>query len=344
MRTWRRLGSICFVFGFSVLVPVLAQPQAQDPLAVAEAMLQRGQFAQAEALLRQTESASSPRGHYLMGFTLIQLYRFDEAEAELQEAVAARQEPAWLHALAKSQLEQDKNRSALESAQRAIALDPAPDYLFAAAMAALNMGELDTAEGLLERCVAAGPGIAEAHYKLARLRVDRGEYEAARPQLVACLKSAPGHLEARYLSGLVARRSGDLEGAVAALEVVVAEVPGHVGALFNLGGALIELGRAEEGRRRLDQFRAMSELQDVIEFHLQAIRKNPDSVDGRLYVAGQLLRAGRADEALEQLLAARQLAPGRAEIYRELALTFERLGRQNESQQAARFAAQLEGR
>jgi predicted Zn-dependent protease len=117
-----------------------------------------------------------------------------------------------------------------------------------------------------------------------------------------------------------------------------------VGALYNLGRVLGRLGRTEEARERLAELAAMSRRRDEIDFALAAVARNPTRVDARLAVAAKLLDAGSAEEALEQLLAARRLEPGRAETYRLLARTFTRLGRDEPARQAAAFAGQLEER
>ncbi len=320
---------------------------AQDAsLQQIETLIQQGRFLQAEAALRPLVSARpTPQGRYLLGFTLIHLFRFEEAEQQLRQAVEAEpQRHAWLHGLARSLLEQGRNRSAIEVLERAIALAPRPEYRFAKAMCALNVGELETAEAELRQALAGRPEDAEALYKLGEILVERGDYRSARRFLERALEANPGHLEARYLAGLTAAHGDDSAAAVRLFEEVLRAVPGHVGALYNLGRTLAGMGREAEARRRLEEFRAMSALQDETDFLVRAVQKNPGNLDVRLAAAGKLLRLGRAGEAMEQLAAARRLEPARPEIYDLMAEALRRSGRDEEARQAAAVARRLRER
>ena len=318
-----------------------AQPGAATGLDEIESMIAGGRHAAAEQALLSLGDAG-PRADYLLGFARLELYRFAEAETALRRAVAGEPENhAWLLALAKSLLEQGRNLAAMEVLERAIALEPDPDYFFARAMCALNLGDLDSAEADLRRSIRARPGHTEALYKLGRILVDRGDYGASLEHLRACLDLRPNHLEARFLLGLAANHTGDPETAREAFEAVIAAVPGHVGARYNLGRALLQLGREEEGMARLDEFREMSRLRDQIDFFRQAVKKNPRNAEGRAALARLLLQAGRTEEALREALAARQLAPADPKAYRLLAAAFRRLGREADARRADEFAQRL---
>ena len=324
------------------LPPAAAGQGAEADLEAIASAISRGQFAAAERALRRLPQRG-PRGDYLLGFSLIQLFRFEEAEAALRRATESRPgNHVWLHALAKSLIEQRKNLAAIEVLDRALALEPDPDYHFAKAMCALNTGDLETAEAELRACLAGDPEHGEALYKLGRILVDRGEYGAALVPLRASLEVAPGNLEARFLLGLAAGRDGDPETARRAFETVLERVPGHTGAVYNLGRVLIQLGRRDEGLARLERFRALSPLQDRIDHLERAAQKNPRNLDLRLELARLLLEVGKGQEALDNLLAARQLDPGSAAAYRLLADAFRRLGQPDNAVRAEAFARRLE--
>ncbi len=93
----------------------------------------------------------------------------------------------------------------------------------------------------------------------------------------------------------------------------------------------------------MDQFRGMSELRDEIDFNAQAVRKNPDNIEGRLYLASLYLRAGRSQDALGELLTTRTLAPRDPRVYRSLGAAYRRLGDEGNAQRAERYAASLGG-
>jgi tetratricopeptide (TPR) repeat protein len=343
-RRARRVGPMAALcLALWVPDPGLAQAGPDRSLSQIEGMIQTGRLAEAEQALRSLSAAGAgARADYLLGFTLLQLYRLDEAEVALRRAVDRRPEQlAWLHALAKALQEQGKNLAAIEVLDRAIAREPRPDYLFARAMCALNVGDLAAAEADLRRCIRDSPGHTEALYSLGRILVDQGEYTASLEPLRACLERQPSHLEARFLLGLAASHTGDPEAARQAFEAVIEAVPGHVGARYNLGRVLIELGRREEGVARLEEFRSLSRLRDQIDFFRQAVKKNPRNQEGRVALSRLLLDAGRTEEALQELLAARQVAPRDTETFRLLAVAFRRLGREADAARAEGVARRL---
>ena len=92
----------------------------------------------------------------------------------------------------------------------------------------------------------------------------------------------------------------------------------------------------------MEQFRIMSELRDEIDFTARAVRKNPDNINGRLYLASLYLQTGETQEALTELLAARERAPRDARIYRSLGTAYRRLGDENRASRAERLADSIE--
>ncbi len=330
------------------LVAVVASAgwgQASAGLVQAEQLIRQGRFGEADAFLaRVLATTPSARGHYLHGFALLELYRFEQAAEAFARALDFEPDrPEWRHALAKALLEQGKNRAAIDELDRALALDARPAYRFAKAMCALNIGDLSLAERELTSSLAAEPGNAAAHLALGRIRFDRGDWQAAAEALSAALELDPGLVEARYLNGLAADRLGRRELARQELERVVRAVPGHVGALYNLGRVLQRLGEPQAARARLEEFGEKSELADRADFLTRAVKRNPDNLPGRLELARTLLDLGRTQEALDELLGARSLAPRHAPTYELMAAALRRLGRAEEAARAERFAAQQGG-
>jgi tetratricopeptide (TPR) repeat protein len=308
-----------------------------------QTLIQQGRYAQAEAALRSMP-ARSGETDYLLGFTLIQLYRFDEAEQVLRRAVE--DQPAnldRLHALSKSLLEQGKNLAAIEILDRALAVASRPDLHFARAMCALNAGRAEEAERDLRASLAGQGKNPEALFKLGRLELDRGNFAEARGRFAAALAIAPQHLEARFSLAVAELRSGNAAGAIGSLEQVLDQVPGHVGALYNLARAFQASKRSEEARSTLERFRKMSAAQDEADYLQQAVKKNPQNIDGRLALVAKLLEIGQAESALREALVARQLGPERAGTYHLLAEALARLGRTADAEQARGFARRLEG-
>ncbi|MBT8111993.1 MAG: tetratricopeptide repeat protein [Gammaproteobacteria bacterium] len=308
-------------------------------------LLRRQDYARAEPLLREVLARKADaEADYLLGFLLIETYRFEEAEQHLLRAVAARPlEDHWLMVLAKSQLEQGKNINAGKTLQQAINLDPLPGYYHAHAMTALNTGDFDAAEASLRACIQEDPEHNDALYRLGGLLIDKGRGEDGIAFLERARTLNPDNVDTLYELGAAYRHAGRRNEAEKILYAVVARVPGHVGALHNLARVLIQSAKYEAAEEVQEKFRAMSKLRDEIDFNEQAVRKNPDNIDGRLHLATLLLRAGRTQDALSALLAARVLAPRDARVYRTLATAYRGLGDENNAERAERFATMIGG-
>ncbi len=342
-RTIRRL-IVCATAGYLVAGGVSGQTSNGVTLDQAEALIQSGRYEQAERSLRLLISQDpSGKAYYLLGFTLIQLYRYDDAEVILRTAVRLQSDRAdWKLPLAKSLLEQGKNLAAIDVLDDAIAIEPQADFFYARAMCFLNLGDLLAAEESLQQSVALAPGHVPALYQLGRIAVFQGEYAKSIDLLQESLARNANNVEARYLLGLSYRRTGEADAARREFEAVLSRVPGHVGALYNLGTLLIAAGDTEEGRRRLGEFRDTSRLQDEIEFNKTAVRKNPDNLAGRLHLAGLLFETGNSTEALEQLNIARRMAPEEPEIYVMMARALRLMGDANSARRAEAFAKTLQ--
>lgn len=335
-----RVGAVVLTITLCAPSVALAQGGSLDE---ARAHLQRGNFRAAEQVLsRFLESGTNGEAEYLLGFARIELYRFEEAEESLRRAVADdSQNVDRLHALAKSLLEQGKNLAAIEVLDSALEVAPRADLYFARAMCALNVGRSEAARRNLEASLKLQSDNAEVLYKLGRIEFDEGDYASGKARFEAALKAQPGHLEARALLGVAELRLGNVPRSIGLFRTVLTKVPGHVGALFNLARAYRVAGRQAEAQATLERFRAVSKIQDEADFLVRAVERNPTNIEGRLVLAGKLLEIGKAEEALPQLLAARQLAPRRLEVYEMLAKGLQRLGRLAEARRALELAEQL---
>lgn len=342
------------------------QPERLDDVVV---MLKAGRYASAEPFLRQMlQSQPTAEVKYLLGVCLMGQYDSEQAEPFLREAVGERpKEHVWLHTLAKSLMEQGHNLEAIEALDKAIAISPLPEYRFSKAMSAYNIGDLSLAENELRRC-ARDPKLqffkdgqivdqrGEALYQLGKILELQGREQDAVEQFHQCLSVQPEHLEARFHLGMAYKKDGRHKEALEAFEWVLAKVPSHLGAHYNLYRTLMALGLEDEGRRRLQELKALAKVEDEIQFHLSSAEaiehtlkdgvggeaERLELVEKRLTLGRLLFEAGRTEDAVEHLLAARRLDPQRSHTYRLLAEAFRRLGRQSDAARAETFAQELE--
>ena len=336
--------------GIVTIVVCLAFPATSTGQASGDAMkrvtelLKKRDYRSAEPILRRVVTSSTdPYPKYLLGYCLMQRYDFIAAERLLREASDARpSEHGWSFALAKSLLEQGRNKASIDVLKTCIARSPLPEYHYARAMCHLNTGETSAAEKSLRLVLEKRPAHADALFKLGALLLDRGEFKEAIPHLRRCLKKRPDHVEARFRLGLATFKNGNHEAARRSFEKVVAKVPGHVGALYGLGRVLLKLGEREEGRRRLREFKKKSELEDRIHFLVGSIKLAPGDWKARLDAAELMIDAGRIADATTQVAAARRLRPQEPRVYRLLARIHELAGRKDEATRARSFAAELD--
>ena len=219
-----------------------------------------------------------------------------------------------------------------------IALDPAFD---------------DAAVGRVTASVEAGLD-EEAHVRaLSRLAAvldwagKREEAEALTAKALGL--SAGGDAMSLWQQGNYQRERGDLEQAVASYRAALAVDPDYLEALFNLGEALLSLGRAEEAREpltaalELDPTHAPSHLAlgVVLEqlgdasaarnSYRRAIRYQPDMVDAHNRLGVSYLVAGDAPRAEEALRAAVLVDPTSARAQHNLGVLLAETNRVGEA-------------
>ena len=202
-----------------------------------------------------------------------------------------------LYLLGKIALRQEgpeDNRKAIDSLERAVALDPD----FAAAQAELSHAygqrvshfapndavALDRSELAAQKALRLDPELAEAHYAAAHLmwgvRPDRFQHERAVRESKRALAVNPNLAGAHHFLGGVYLHIGLLDEATAEFEKTLSLEPSDDNALRRLGVALIYRGRYDEGLRTIRQVPSQS---SASLWHYQ--------------VAWALLYLGRNDEA-----------------------------------------------
>jgi len=203
---------------------------AQHPRAVAERRLlirveaSRGQLGAAEAevaRLEQQLGPTSPIPFVELGHALELAHRYDEALAAYDHAAeVAPRDP----------------------------LGPLTGGLRAA-----RWGELEMAAPRLEEAVRRGPKDPAAWHALGLVQLSRGEVVAAEQAYRSGLLADPNALENRVGLATLAVSRGDLPAALVQYDAIVARRPNLPDAQLGRSFALIGLGRFEDARRALDE-------------------------------------------------------------------------------------------
>ena len=200
------------------------------------------------------------------------------------------------------------------------------DALIALGAVRGEQGRFDDAAALFERAAKVRPDNADAHYNLGVALACRGSSERALDCYRSALRAEPRHLNAcnNLAAGLLALdRPGE---ALACVQQGLAYHPGDAQLVSKLGAALNDLGRADEA---IDAFRRVVE-----------IRPNDPLGHGNLGLA--LRKADRHDEAIRSFEYAVSLDPRLASHHNHLGLSLSDAGRLDDALASLRRAVELD--
>jgi tetratricopeptide (TPR) repeat protein len=286
--------------------------------------------------------------------------RSAEAEDELRAAVAELPNASalrWRLSTRSQAGQDDDDRALIDMADRLVLLVGKGELY--RALAGLAQLHLDDAKaiGLLERAVRVTPNNATAHKALGRAYVENGREAEGYAELVIALLLDPDDVETLTALGTWHLMADQPARSVDALEHAVGIHPTNRLAVHALAGALIRVGRATEGKQRLQEserlqaqaieddrraktaavLRLNAEMRmaerdyaGAVDSWRQAILLLPGSATVHLRLAEALAAASRPDEAVVEYLTAISLKAG-ADAHRRLAELYEALGRTAES-------------
>ena len=306
-------------------------------LDLARALFDRGQFADAVAVLTDTLAAipDSGRARYLLGLTYQR---------------------------------QGNYAGAMEELGRAAALEPllGLNSIFQS-VGALRRSQQDY-EGAVEafsRRIALVPNDALAHHELAEMYFRLGRLDEALAEHTVALMLDPRRADSQVGVAQVHLREGHFADAAAAAKRATELAADHKEARYVLATALLRLGRADEGNRELQEYQRLQREATALQakrFEIAALRRDAtvsaangdhdraisllrkaldaDAQDpaSELDLGLALLRAGKAPEAIPHLRAG--VPGGPPEVHRHLAAAYEAAGQADESRRERALYAQ----
>lgn len=248
---------------------------------------------------------------------------------------------------------------AIAALRRAVAFDPETDYLrMSLAKALLHKDQADDSIEILRKILLQTPDHIEGHELLGDLLSYQDQHEEAVEQYRQALKLAPQNemLQMRLAMAL-GRLKRNVE-AISLLEEMVAEQPESKLAHLALARFYHENKQPEKSKaayrallnrhpgyqQALLEYGKLLEAEDLFAeafaLYRQGIKQNPRAAAVRQQLALLYLRHSRSQEALEQLLAVRQLAPENLQIIGQIGLLHLELEAWSAAEEDFRFLLQ----
>jgi predicted Zn-dependent protease len=234
--------------------------------------------------------------------------------------------------LAQAYLGDAQPQEAFEAFQRAAALNPKSEklYLFVADACMdhqyYTMG-VDVVNLGLQRL----PRSSRLHYERGVLHAFMDRPDLARNDLEQASALSPGSDISYLAAAQKGMLDGNMPGAVQAAREGVQKDPKNYILLTILGQALMRSG-VSPGQPGL------AEAQTALE---RAVSERPNFAASHLALGQLYLMAGRLDDAILHLEAARRLAPGNTSVYSHLARAYQRQGKPQEARKMLEVLADL---
>ena len=183
----------------------------------------------------------------------------------------------------------------------------------------VELGKIDSAQTAFQHALALDSLYSLCHFHLALLFEDESELVPALKHARHALQIEPANLEYRYFVGQLLVKLQRYDEAIALLREVAAQWPWHHGAQYNMGQALVRLGKQEEGKKFLEEAERVRAEDAKIEHLENTIRSLPNDPMAHASLAFAFRRAGRYNDALHAYQVAAHLAPMNMEIQTNIA-------------------------
>lgn len=189
---------------------------------------------------------------------------------------------AALHGLGLIAYQAGKPSLAVELIQRAVAIQPLPEYLNNLGVVLNEPGDAPAAIQALQLAIRIKPAYPEAHFNLGNSLQKLGDAETAIAEFRQAISLRPTYVEAYANLGSLLRLLGRESEALVVYEECARQNPTSVVALRSLGTA-----RAEQGQ-----------LDEAIDYYQRAIQLNPNDPKNHFQLGYTLKAAGLLTEAI----------------------------------------------
>lgn len=196
------------------------------------------------------------------------------------------------------------------------------------AFAALQLGQFDRAERLLQALLRKTPRHFDALVALGALRGEQGRFDDAAALFERAAKVRPDHADAHYNLGVALAHLGKTERAVDCYRSALRAEPRHLNACNNLAASLLALDRPGE---------ALACVEDGLAHH-------PGDAQLLSKRGAALKDTGRIDEAIDAFRRVAQLQPNDPLSHGNLGLALRKADRHDEATRSFERAVSLDPR
>jgi tetratricopeptide (TPR) repeat protein/arylsulfatase A-like enzyme len=266
--------------------------------------------------------------HNNRGTSLLDEGRYDEAMAEFQKAIAAKEDTgiAYLNLARARYRKRDYDGAIAALGEHARVRPRSKEAETLRATIAMDRGRPDEAEAHFRKALEYEPNFTDARNGLGLLLEQGGHYDAALAEFRRVVAIDPDHAEARNNIGIILKERGKMDEAAAAFKAAIAADPAFAGSYSNL--ALIEEQRGN--------------LSEAERLFRESLRRDASDAKVRANLGGLLYLAGRYEDARQELERAVREDPSQPAAYNNLGAVLGRLGRPADEIAAYRHAVDLD--
>jgi tetratricopeptide (TPR) repeat protein len=340
-----------------------AHAQSTPPGAITAAVteLNKGNIFEGVRQLKEIVRAepSSGAAYFYLSTVYTGLGHNDTAYHYLEAAMKANPgQGAYYHQLGLIRSREGCRPEALEAFQQALQRGMGTDE----SLAWRHVGDVyvdllapEKAVEAYQNAIKFDPNDAAAHLALGKLYLDRNNSDRAILELSAALKLSPDLADVHASLGRAWRAKGDPAAALNILKQDVERNPSDQEARYVLGQTLLSVGRTDDGRREMDEFRRVQErisqtnslfesavqraqageLERAENLLKETLRLAPQYAPALRVLGAVLLNQGNTQRALEMLQQALASNPLNPETYFDMATAYFRSGKLSEALEMA---------
>ena len=258
--------------------------------------------------------------HFFRGRVYSELGRFHKADTSYRAVLKLKKDyrGVWSN-LGNNAFRQQNYHQAIKYYQNELNLHPAPIPLRGLGRAYVELGNVDSARIVFQQAIVMDNKYAPAYFSLAFLEEDEGYFKSALAYAEKAFDLDSENLEYRYIYASFLLRTGQNKEAADHFRYVSEEWPWHHGSHYNLGQALIQLGREEEAREYLAEAEQVRSAQAKIDHLENTVHSLPDDPFSHAALAFALRRVGRYNDAMHAYKVAMYLDPQNLDIRNNVA-------------------------